>query len=152
MPAGWTDEQIVVLLGDVKLDLRNRPPGEGATLRVFHLVGDVRLRVSAGTCVTTSGTTLLGDHRVDVEAGEGPGFEVRAWGSSATLRSTNTPPCPAVDWASNRHPPVVRVWRPILALPATRLSPSRIGNDGGVASGTSSYDAAGGSLRAGGSK
>jgi hypothetical protein len=80
LPAGWTDERIVVLIGDVKLDLRNRPPGGKAILRVFHLVGDVRLRVSAGTRVTTSGTTLLGDHRVDVEAGEGPEFEVRAWG------------------------------------------------------------------------
>jgi hypothetical protein len=30
LPDGWTDEQIVVLLGDVKMDLRNRPPGEGA--------------------------------------------------------------------------------------------------------------------------
>jgi predicted membrane protein len=80
LPVGWTDEQIVVLLGDVKMDLRDRPPGEGAILRVFHLIGDVRLRVSAGTRVTTSGTTLLGDHRVDVESGEGPEFEVRAWG------------------------------------------------------------------------
>jgi hypothetical protein len=44
------------------------------------LVGDVRLSVSAGTRVTTSGTTLLGDQRVDVEAGEGPEVEVRAWG------------------------------------------------------------------------
>ncbi len=80
LPVGWTDEQIVVLIGDVRLDLRTRPPGEGAILRVFHLVGDVRLRVSPGTRVTTSGTTLLGDQRVDVEAGEGPEFEVRAWG------------------------------------------------------------------------
>jgi hypothetical protein len=80
LPAGWTDEQIVVLLGDVKMDLRNRPPGEGAILRVFHLAGDVRLHVPAGTRVTTSGTTLLGDHRVEVEPGEGPEFEVRAWG------------------------------------------------------------------------
>jgi predicted membrane protein len=77
---GWTDEQVVVLLGDVKMDLRNRPPGEGAILRVFHLVGDVRLHVSAGTRVTTSGSTLLGDHRVEVETGDGPAFEVRAWG------------------------------------------------------------------------
>src|ERR671914_3104412 len=30
IPVGWTDEQIVVLIGDVRLDLRNRPPGEGA--------------------------------------------------------------------------------------------------------------------------
>lgn len=89
LPAGWTDEQIVVLLGDVKLDLRNRPPGEGAILRVFHLVGDVRMRVSAGTRVTTGGTTLLGDHRVDVVEGEGPGIEVRAWGLFGDLKINN---------------------------------------------------------------
>jgi hypothetical protein len=86
LPVGWTDEQIVVLIGDVRLDLRNRPPGEGAILRVFHLVGDVRLRVSPGTRVTTSGTTLLGDQRVDVEPGEGPEIEVRAWGLFGDLK------------------------------------------------------------------
>ena len=80
LPVGWTDEQIVVLIGDVRLNLRTRPPGEAAILRVFHLVGDVQLHVSPGTRVTTSGTTLLGDQRVDVEPGEGPEVEVRAWG------------------------------------------------------------------------
>jgi predicted membrane protein len=80
LPVGWTDEQIVVLIGDVQLDLRTRPPGERAILRIFHMVGDVQLRVSPGTRVTTSGTTLLGDQRVEVEAGEGPEVEVRAWG------------------------------------------------------------------------
>jgi hypothetical protein len=86
LSAGWTDEQIVVLVGNVKMDLRERRPGGGAILRVFHLMGDVRLRVSAGTRVTTSGTTLLGDQRVDVEAGEGPEFEVRAWGLFGDVR------------------------------------------------------------------
>lgn len=80
LPAGWSDEQIVVVVGDVRMDLRNRPPIDGAILRVFHLIGDVRLRVSSGTRVITSGTKFLGDQRVDVEAGEGPEFEVRAWG------------------------------------------------------------------------
>lgn len=80
LPDGWSDEQIVALIGDVSMDLRNRPPTDGAILRVFHLIGDVRLRVSSGTRVTTSGTTLLGDHRVEVEAGDGLEFEVRAWG------------------------------------------------------------------------
>lgn len=80
LPSGWSDEQIVVLVGDVRMDLRDRPPIDGAILRVFHLIGDVRLRVSSGTRVITSGSTLLGDHRVDVEAGEGLQFEVRAWG------------------------------------------------------------------------
>jgi predicted membrane protein len=80
LPVGWTDEQIVALLGDVRLDLRTRPQSEGAILRVFHLVGDVRLRVPPGTRVNTSGTTLFGDQPVDAEAGEGPEVEVRAWG------------------------------------------------------------------------
>lgn len=80
LPTGWSDEQIVVLVGDVQMDLRDRPPRDGAILRVFHLIGDVRLRVSPGTRVITSGTTLLGDQRVDVQPGEGPEFEVRAWG------------------------------------------------------------------------
>jgi hypothetical protein len=79
LPAGWTDEQIVALIGDVRMDLRDRPPGEGARLRVFHLFGDVRLRVFPGTRVITGGTTLFGDQRVDVKAGDGPEFEVRTW-------------------------------------------------------------------------
>jgi hypothetical protein len=79
LPAGWTDEQIVALIGDVRMDLRDRPPGAGARLRVFHLFGDVLLRVAPGTRVTTGGTTLFGDQRVDVEAGDGPDFEVRTW-------------------------------------------------------------------------
>ena len=89
LSAGWTDEQIVVLVGNVRMDLRERHPGEGAILRVFHLMGDVRLRVSAGTRVIISGTTLLGDQRVDVEAGEGPEFEVRAWGLFGDVRITD---------------------------------------------------------------
>jgi predicted membrane protein len=86
LSAGWTDAQIVALVGDVRMDLRERPPGERAILRVFHLMGDVRLRVSAGTRVTISGTTLLGDQRVDVEPGEGPEFEVQAWGLFGDVR------------------------------------------------------------------
>ena len=80
LPTGWSDEQIVVVVGDVRMDLRDRPPGDGAILRVLHLIGDVRLRVSPGTRVITSGSTLLGDQRVAVQPGEGPEFEVRAWG------------------------------------------------------------------------
>jgi hypothetical protein len=80
LPTGWADEQVVVLVGDVRMDLRDRSPGEGAILRVFHLIGDVRLQVAPGTRVITSGVTLLGDQRVDVSVGEGPEFEVRTWG------------------------------------------------------------------------
>ncbi|HEX5937141.1 MAG TPA: hypothetical protein VFZ75_05555 [Actinomycetota bacterium] len=80
LPTGWSDQQIVALFGDVRLDLRSRPPTDGATLRVFHLLGDVKLRVSTGTRIVTGGTTLFGDQRVEVGHGEGPELEVRAWG------------------------------------------------------------------------
>ena len=80
LPTGWSDEQIVVVIGDVRMDLRDRAPSDGAVLRVFHLIGDVRLRVSPGTRVVINGGTLLGDQRVRVEAGKGPEFEVRARG------------------------------------------------------------------------
>jgi hypothetical protein len=36
LPAGWTDEGIVVLIGDVRLDLRNR-------LSVSGLLGDLEV-------------------------------------------------------------------------------------------------------------
>ena len=80
LPTGWSDEQIVVVIGDVRMDLRDRPPADGAILRIFHLIGDVRLRISPGTRVVVSGSTLLGDQRVVLEPGQGPGLQVRAWG------------------------------------------------------------------------
>ena len=92
LPTGWSDEQIVALVGDVRMDLRNRPPTDGGILRVFHLIGDVRLRVSSGTRVITSGTSLLGDQRVSVEAGEGPEFEVRSWGFIGDVEISDSGP------------------------------------------------------------
>ncbi len=89
LPTGWSDEQIVVVIGDVRMDLRDRAPSDGAVLRVFHLIGDVRLRVSPGTRVVTSGSTLLGDQRVRVEPGEGPEFELRAWGLIGDVEITD---------------------------------------------------------------
>jgi hypothetical protein len=80
LPTGWSDELIVIVVGDVRMDLRERAPSDRAILRVFHLIGDVRLLVSPGTRVVTSGSTLLGDQRVGVEPGEGPELEVRSWG------------------------------------------------------------------------
>jgi hypothetical protein len=37
LPTGWSDVQIVVVIGDVRMDLRDRAPSDGAVLRVFHL-------------------------------------------------------------------------------------------------------------------
>jgi predicted membrane protein len=88
VPAGWTDESIVVLIGDVKLDLRNRPPGQGATLRIFRLIGDVRVRVPPGSRVSIRGATLLGDRSVDVSPGDGSPLELRVSGLLGDLEVT----------------------------------------------------------------
>jgi predicted membrane protein len=80
LPSGWSDEQIVAVIGDVRMDLRSRAPAPGAILRVFHLIGDVQLQVSPGTQVVTSGSSVFGRQRVAVEPGEGPELEVRGWG------------------------------------------------------------------------
>ena len=88
LPAGWTDESIVVLIGDVKLDLRNRPPGQGASLRVFRLIGDVRVRVPPGTRISIRGATLFGDRSIDVSAGDGSPLELKVSGLLGDLTVT----------------------------------------------------------------
>ncbi|HYG73305.1 MAG TPA: LiaF domain-containing protein, partial [Actinomycetota bacterium] len=88
LPIGWTNESIVVLIGDVRLDLRNQPPGEGAKLRIFRLFGDVRLKVPGSSRVSVRGLTLIGDRRIEVAAGEGPSFEVSASGLIGDLEIT----------------------------------------------------------------
>ena len=84
---GWTDEQIVVSSWSSLVTcgwtcapgLRVRQPSFASSTW-----SEMSTAVSPGTTrVTTSGTTLLGDQRVDVEPGEGPEVEVRAWGRSA---------------------------------------------------------------------
>jgi predicted membrane protein len=88
LPAGWTDESIVVLMGDVRLDLRNRPPGEGAKLRVFRLFGDVHVRVPPASRLSVRGATLIGDRKVEVSPGEGPPFELSVSGLLGDLEVT----------------------------------------------------------------
>jgi hypothetical protein len=89
LPRGWSDEQIIAIIGDVRMDLRNRAAAPGAILRIFHLIGDVHLHVSPGTRVVSSGSTVLGKQRVDIEPGEGPELEVRGWGLVGDLEIRN---------------------------------------------------------------
>lgn len=89
LPSGWSDEQVIAVIGDVRMDLRDRAPAPGAILRIFHLIGDVHLRVSSGTRVVSSGSTVLGNQRVDIEPGEGPELEVRGWGLVGDLEIRN---------------------------------------------------------------
>lgn len=89
LPSAWSDEQIIAVIGDVRMDLRDRAPAPGAILRIFHVIGDVHLRVSPGTRVVSSGSTVLGKQRVDIEPGEGPELEVRGWGLVGDLEIRN---------------------------------------------------------------
>jgi hypothetical protein len=89
LPSAWSDEQIIAVIGDVRMDLRNRAPAPGAILRIFHFIGDVHLLVSSGTRVVSSGSTVLGKQRVDIEPGEGPELEVRGWGLLGDLEIRN---------------------------------------------------------------
>jgi predicted membrane protein len=89
LPSAWSDEQIIAVIGDVRMDLRGRAPAPGAILRIFHFIGDIHLRVSPGTRVVSSGSTVLGKQRVDIEPGEGPELEVRGWGLVGDLEITS---------------------------------------------------------------
>jgi predicted membrane protein len=71
LPDGWTKEKIVVGFGDVELDLSQRPPGPQASLTVFRLFGDVRVKAPSGLTVQLGGVTLFGNRKARVAAGDG---------------------------------------------------------------------------------
>jgi hypothetical protein len=71
LPAGWTDETIVSVVGSVDLDAGQ--PADGATLTVVAGVGSVNIRVPVGARVTMEGFTLLGGRKsVHASPGDGP--------------------------------------------------------------------------------
>ena len=87
LPAGWTQETAVALLGDINLDTSG--PGENATLTLAGVVGDVRVRVPSGSRVHVGGFRLLGDRRVDVSPGDGPEIRINAYGILGDLVVTD---------------------------------------------------------------
>jgi predicted membrane protein len=76
----WTNERVIVGVGDVNLDLGKRPPGPDATLSIFRLVGDVKVTVPRGARVTVGGFTLLGDRRVEAGGESGPLVQLKVSG------------------------------------------------------------------------
>ncbi len=79
LPAGWTKETIVALVGDARLDA-SAPAGKGATLTFVGLAGDAVVRVPSGSRVTGGGFSVFGDRKIEVSPGEGP--EIRVSGFS----------------------------------------------------------------------
>lgn len=76
----WTNERIIVGIGDVKLDLSKRPPGPDATLSIFRLVGDVKVRVPRGARVAAGGFTLLGNRTIQAGGESGPLINLKVSG------------------------------------------------------------------------
>jgi hypothetical protein len=79
LPAGWTKETIVALVGDARIDA-TAPSGPGATLTFLGLAGDAVVRVRPGSRVTGGGLSVFGDRKIEVSPGDGP--EIRIDGFS----------------------------------------------------------------------
>jgi hypothetical protein len=78
LPANWTKETIVLVLGDARIDA-SAGAGTGAKVTFLALAGEAVIRVPAGSRVTSGGFSLLGDREIDVSPGEGPEIRVNAY-------------------------------------------------------------------------
>jgi hypothetical protein len=80
IPAGWTKETLVTILGGVDLDFSSSPPADDARLTVVTILGGVKIRVAPGTRVALSGFSLLGGREVKVtQSGDGPVISMNLW-------------------------------------------------------------------------
>lgn len=80
IPAGWTKETLVTILGGVDLDFSSSPPGDDARLTVVTILGGVKILVAPGTRVALSGFSLLGGRDVKVtQSRDGPEIKMNVW-------------------------------------------------------------------------
>jgi hypothetical protein len=86
LPAGWTRERVLSLFGSVGLDLSEAPPGPGATLSVFTVLGPVRIVVERGSQIDLRGSSILGSRRLEVEPGQGSNVVIDVWTILASVR------------------------------------------------------------------
>jgi hypothetical protein len=75
LPAGWTKETYLSLVGDARIDA-SAPAGENASLTFIGLAGDAIVRVAPGSRVTGGGFSLFGDRKIEVSPGDGPDIRV----------------------------------------------------------------------------
>jgi hypothetical protein len=78
LPANWTKETIVSVLGDAQIDA-SAGARMGAKVTFFGLAGEAVIRVPAGSRVTSGGFSVLGDREIDVSPGDGPEIRVNAY-------------------------------------------------------------------------
>ena len=78
LPAGWTKETIVSVLGDTQIDA-SAGAGAGAAVTFVALAGEAVIRVPAGSRISGGGFSLFGDREIEVSAGDGPEIRVDAY-------------------------------------------------------------------------
>lgn len=77
-PEGWKEEKVLSVLGSVKIDLTERPPGEGAHLTATSIVGSIVVVASPGTRVALDGVSVIGSRKQNVRPGDGPEVRITA--------------------------------------------------------------------------
>jgi hypothetical protein len=77
LPEGWTSDSSFTFFGGAKIDATARS-AEGATIRVFSVIGGIKVRVAKGARAKVVGGSLVGGRRVDVATGDGPEITVTA--------------------------------------------------------------------------
>ena len=89
LPAGWTKQTLVSLLGGANVDAR-AAPGEGATLTFVGVLGGAKVVVPEGSRVTIGGFAFLGGRKVSVASSEqGPAIRVIAYSLLGGLEVTD---------------------------------------------------------------
>lgn len=90
-PPGWTRHTVVSLVGGATIDATSQP-GEGATLRVFSLVGGAVIAVAPGTRVEQGGISIFGGSKNLVHAEpDGPQIKIQVFSLFGGLRITPGP-------------------------------------------------------------
>ncbi len=88
LPAGWTQQRLVAILGGAEIDAR-ATPGEYASLSLVTVLGGSSVYVPEGARVSIGGFAFLGGREVDVTSREdGPEIHVTSYSILGGLRVT----------------------------------------------------------------
>ncbi len=90
LPSAWTSESSLTVLGGSDIDA-TAAPAQGATIRVFSLIGGINVRVAKDARVKLKGGSLVGGRSMDEATGEGPEVTVLACTVIGAVRVTHAP-------------------------------------------------------------
>ena len=91
VPAGWTRETAISLIGSSRIDLSGSSPGSGATLTGISVVGSMEIVVPAGNRLSVGGFSLLGSRKVRVTPGEGSLVRLRLFSLLGSITVVDDP-------------------------------------------------------------